>query len=106
MFAFYDDANCDAYDLLSFFFFPVTDVDECASDPCQHGGVCVDQVNSFRCVCPRGYTDPVCGTGRALSLLLTVCVCMCVCVCVRVRVWARARNCVCVCVCVYVCVRV
>lgn len=31
-------------------------VDECGSAPCQHGGSCQDLVNSYRCLCPDGFT--------------------------------------------------
>ena len=30
------------------------DIDECESDPCQHGGTCNDAVNSFNCSCTSG----------------------------------------------------
>ena len=33
-----------------------TEVNECASNPCQHGGTCEDQVNWFNCSCPIGFT--------------------------------------------------
>ena len=33
------------------FSFHFVDYDECASDPCQNGGECVDQVNKFICEC-------------------------------------------------------
>jgi len=33
-----------------------TNVNECASNPCQHGGICLDQVNGFTCHCQPGYT--------------------------------------------------
>ena len=32
------------------------DVNECVSNPCQHGGTCEDQVNGFICGCPPGFT--------------------------------------------------
>ncbi|XP_033112978.1 fibropellin-1-like [Anneissia japonica] len=35
------------------------DVDECASDPCQHG-VCVDELNGYQCYCIPGYTGNNC----------------------------------------------
>ena len=36
------------------------DVNDCASQPCQHGGTCLDGVNGFKCLCPPGYMPPVC----------------------------------------------
>lgn len=33
-----------------------TDVDECSSDPCRNGGICIDQLNSYYCQCLPGYT--------------------------------------------------
>jgi len=35
-------------------------IDECESDPCQHGGTCVDRVNMFECQCAVGYTGLLC----------------------------------------------
>uniref|UniRef100_A0A8C5CVJ2 Uncharacterized protein n=1 Tax=Gadus morhua TaxID=8049 RepID=A0A8C5CVJ2_GADMO len=32
-----------------------TDVDECASDPCMHGGLCLDQQAGWECVCDQNY---------------------------------------------------
>lgn len=32
-------------------------INECLSNPCANGGVCVDHINGFRCECPRGYYD-------------------------------------------------
>ncbi|KAK5637799.1 hypothetical protein RI129_000017, partial [Pyrocoelia pectoralis] len=37
-----------------------TDINECASNPCANGGVCIDLINGFRCECPRGYYDARC----------------------------------------------
>ena len=30
------------------------DINECASNPCEHGGTCTDYPNMFRCACPPG----------------------------------------------------
>ena len=35
-------------------------VDECASDPCQHDATCVDGVDEFTCLCVPGYTGAQC----------------------------------------------
>jgi len=40
------------------------DIDECASNPCQNGGTCVDNVNGFTCACVSGYDGTSCETGR------------------------------------------
>ena len=35
-------------------------IDECASNPCQNGGTCLDFINEHKCVCRRGFTGPNC----------------------------------------------
>ena len=30
-------------------------MDECASDPCMHGGLCLDQQAGWECVCDQNY---------------------------------------------------
>ena len=49
--------------LIHFYLF-FEDIDECASTPCQNGGTCTDQINSYLCQCAPGYTDAQCQTGR------------------------------------------
>lgn len=36
------------------------DIDECGSNPCQHGGTCIDQLNGYRCSCSLGFMGPNC----------------------------------------------
>ncbi|XP_078669871.1 collagen alpha-6(VI) chain-like [Branchiostoma floridae x Branchiostoma belcheri] len=36
------------------------DIDECASAPCQNGGVCVNGNNQYTCQCPAGFTGTNC----------------------------------------------
>ena len=43
------------------------DINECASNPCQNGGSCTNQVNSFSCVCPIGFSGTRC--ERKFSIL-------------------------------------
>lgn len=38
----------------------LSDVDECASNPCINGGRCEDGVNQFICICPPGYGGKRC----------------------------------------------
>ena len=37
-----------------------TDIDECASDPCQNDGTCNDYVDKYNCSCVDGYTGINC----------------------------------------------
>ncbi|XP_076082118.1 peroxidasin homolog [Mytilus galloprovincialis] len=39
-----------------------TNINECASNPCRHGGVCHDGVNKFTCTCTVGYNGNTCET--------------------------------------------
>lgn len=36
------------------------DVDECASEPCMNGGICVNYINSYECMCDINYTGAHC----------------------------------------------
>lgn len=39
-----------------------TDINECASNPCQNGGSCSDHVNRYSCSCVPGYLGLICQT--------------------------------------------
>src|SRR5262249_10422408 len=39
-----------------------TNINECASNPCQNGGVCIDGINSYSCNCVGGYGGVNCET--------------------------------------------
>lgn len=41
----------------------ISDIDECASDPCQHSGTCTDQVDGYICSCDSGYDGVHCQSG-------------------------------------------
>lgn len=48
--------------------------DNCISQPCWHGGICIDKVNSFECDCEgTGYDGDICETNIDECLLLDPC---------------------------------
>ena len=46
----------------------IADIDDCASNPCQHGGICTDVVNAYVCICMPGYTGKSCQTSKDYTL--------------------------------------
>ncbi len=42
----------------------IVDIDECASNPCQNAGACVDAVNGYTCTCVAGWTGTICDTSK------------------------------------------
>lgn len=39
------------------------DIDDCLSSPCQNGGTCIDEINSFVCLCLPSYGGSLCEKG-------------------------------------------
>ena len=39
------------------------DFDDCLSNPCQNGGTCQDEINSYTCNCTAGFTGHDCEIG-------------------------------------------
>ncbi|KAK2139966.1 hypothetical protein LSH36_1535g00000 [Paralvinella palmiformis] len=39
-----------------------SEIDECSSNPCQHGGTCYDLIASYKCSCTNGYKGNDCET--------------------------------------------
>ena len=58
------NAQKHKHNMIQFRFF-FTDIDECASHPCQHGGTCTDRVNGYTCTCANEYKGTVCDTGKS-----------------------------------------
>ena len=46
----------------------LSDIDDCADQPCQNGGNCTDAVNDYTCVCVAGYSGKNCSTGKKMCL--------------------------------------
>ena len=40
------------------------DVNDCADSPCRNGGTCIDGIDSFHCVCPKGYEGLTCDHSK------------------------------------------
>ena len=44
----------------------LSDIDDCAGNPCQNGGTCSDGVDSHTCTCITGYTGSTCETSKSI----------------------------------------
>ena len=42
----------------------LSDIDDCADQPCQNGGNCTDAVNDYSCNCAAGYSGKNCTIGK------------------------------------------
>ena len=49
-----------------------TDIDDCSKNSCEHGGTCIDGVNSYTCQCIPGYSGHECQTGFFIIVFLLV----------------------------------
>lgn len=41
-----------------------SDINECASNPCQNSGTCIDHANGYSCSCVPGYIGINCEKGK------------------------------------------
>ena len=44
--------------------FSQTDIDDCNSNPCKNDGKCIDGINTFSCICMKGYSGKDCSTSK------------------------------------------
>ena len=44
----------------------LSDINDCAVQPCQNGGNCIYAVNGYTCNCAAGYSGKNCGVGELL----------------------------------------
>ena len=51
---------------------PISDIDECGSEPCRNAGTCMDQVNSYHCSCPTQWHGSTCA-GKLSLLFIDSC---------------------------------
>ena len=42
----------------------ITEIDECLSSPCKHGGTCKDEINGYKCTCRKGILGKDCEKGK------------------------------------------
>ena len=58
---------------LVYIFLMLADIDDCASNPCENNGTCIDLVSNYTCNCTQGYTGKNCNIGKdRLSKLSTL----------------------------------
>ena len=45
----------------------ISDINECASEPCENGGTCIDEVDGFECDCTAAFGGTFCETRKLPS---------------------------------------
>ena len=46
----------------------LSDIPECASNPCRNGGSCNELINGYNCSCPERYGGVNCEKGESISV--------------------------------------
>lgn len=46
--------------IIIFFYSCDIDINECASNPCHHNGICIDRLGEFECNCTDDYEGETC----------------------------------------------
>lgn len=52
------------------------DIDDCQSNPCQNGGTCIDEINSFVCLCLPSYGGATCEKGNNVDKISAFSFCL------------------------------
>ena len=42
----------------------ITDIDDCASNPCKFNGTCIDEITDYTCDCVDGYRGKSCEESK------------------------------------------
>ena len=66
----------------------VTDTDECADNPCENNGTCVDLVNAYECICVAGFNDTNC-TNSIINNSFVFITCFSFCIAIQ---WLRIYH--------------
>ena len=45
----------------------LSELNECLSSPCQHGGTCQKQTGGYACKCQEGYVGAICNIGIVIQ---------------------------------------
>ena len=54
---------------LNFICLYLSDIDDCADQPCLNGGSCIDSVNDYTCRCADGYSGKNCSIGKRVFVI-------------------------------------
>ena len=61
--------NLSCYSTVRLQYICITDIDECADNPCVHGN-CTDGINNHTCECDDGYEGDNCDIGKCILILV------------------------------------